>query len=220
MCISASGRSGKYDERPEPCRSCGAVAWWNGIRRVAQVLFDAATQLVKREHIDRRRARCSLRNCPAGSWTVYEETGYPHRSFQLPVVASAVAEMAFAPNATMTGVALQYQCDRRSIGRWVLWVSSLDAAGELARTVARLEPDGLPPPKTSAFMTKPAAGAGAVLRLLDTLTEILRHRGVDLGSARPGLMAILRQQMRRFGEIFYLMKSSPPLRMDGGPATD
>jgi hypothetical protein len=208
----------KLVDRPLACRICGSPAWWNGYRFVAQMILDAMTLAVAREQRVRRRARCSIRGCPGGSWTVYEETGYPHRSFQLPVAASAVAEMALDPDATMAGVAKRVGCDRRSVGRWVGWTATLADPPALLATVARLDPDGLPPPRPPKRPAGRPEEGGFVLRLLDRLAGILRHRGVDLGAVEPGLAAILRHQLDRFGEVFYLTKESPPLHVDGSVA--
>lgn len=218
MGIPSSDRPRKYDERPESCRHCGSAAWWNGLRLIFQMVLDVVTGTVRRQAGCRRRARCSVRDCPGGSWTVYEETEYPHRSFQLPVIAAAVAELAARPNATQVSVAARYGCDRRSIARFVSWTADLVDSGELARTLARIEPDGLPSPRVRRVPGASGRGltkrAASVLVLFEHLAAVLRHRGVDLGSTRPGLMAILGRQMRRFGDVFLLTRASPPLPID------
>jgi hypothetical protein len=147
-----------------------------------------------------------------GSWTIYEPTGYPHRSFQLAVTAAAVAQVALRPGATLSAVAKRYGCDRRSVRRWAGWMALLAEPVELTRTVARLDPDGLPPP-AGARGPGLVPRAGTVLGLVERLVEVLRGRGVVLAPTTCGLAAFLGHRLRRFGEIFLLTKSSPPLRV-------
>ncbi len=176
---------------------------------MAQVV--AGSGELERIHLERPRACCSEKACKRRSWTVYEATGYPHRSFQLPVGASAVAEVA-AGKATLTQAAKDHACDRRSVGRWLSWTAELADPAELSRTVARLSSDGIPPPP---FCNEgPWPRALAVLFGLELLDEALRFRGVELPAARPGLMSILAHQHQRFGDVFWLTKPSPPLRME------
>lgn len=216
MSVPPSGSRFKYLDRPDPCRTCGALAWWNGVRRVAQVVRDVVGAIRYAADIVRRRARCSDRDCTGGSWTVYGEGAYPHRTFQLPVVASAVATMSFERDATLTAVAAVHQCSRRSVARWSPWVARLAEPATLRRACARVDPDGLPPPPAAASSAEapPAARAGVVLRLLDRLADLLRQRGVRLPAAGCALAAILGHQLARFGDVAYLTRASPPLRVE------
>jgi hypothetical protein len=50
--------------------------------------------------------------------------------------------------------------------------------------------------------------------LLERLAELLSLRGVDLPGLGAGLVRLLVDRLVRFGEVFYLTKSSPPLRAD------
>jgi len=159
----------------------------------------------------RRRARCSDRRCAAGSWTIYPADAYPYRSYQLDAVASAVAEVCFA-GRSRRAVAERHACSPRSVSRWVRWTAQLASPEDLARLCARLDPEGLPPPTPA-----PAAGevsrAGSVLRLLDHLGDVLLRRGVALPGRGPGLLRILTAQLARFGDVCWLTRSSPPLRV-------
>lgn len=204
-------RCKKHADRPGPCPVCGRPAWWNGTRLIKRVVFVLAAALRWAEQFVRRRARCSDRSCSAGSWTVYEPGGYPHRRFLLSVIAFAVAAMALDERATLTTVARECDCDRRSVGRWVHWVARLAAPAELSRGCARLDPDGLPPPATPRT-ADPVSRAGVVIGLLDRLADLLRGRGVALESG-PGLAALLRHQLDRFRIVFHLTRQSPPLRV-------
>lgn len=201
----------KHADRPGPCPVCGRPAWWNGTRVIKRAVFVLAAALRWTEQFVRRRARCSDRSCSAGSWTIYEPGGYPCRTFLLSVVAFATAALAVGEGATLTSVARQCACDRRSVGRWVRWVAGLAAATELLRGCARLDPDGLPPPPAPRTVD-PVARAGAVVVLLDRLADLLRGRGVTLEPG-PGLAAILRHQFDRFRIVFHLTRPSPPLRV-------
>jgi len=197
--------------RPDPCRVCGAPAWWNGARVVAEVLHDLGQGVRRMIDVLRRRARCSDRRCAAGSWTIYPAHAYPHRSYQLDVVASAVAEVCVG-GGSRRAVAVHHDCSRRSVSRWVRWTAQLASPEDLARLCARLDPEGLPPPTPA-----PAAGevsrAGSVLRLLDHLGDVLLRRGVALPGRGPGLLRILTAQLARFGDVCWLTRSSPPLRV-------
>ncbi len=144
MSVPRGGRGGKYEERPAPCAVCGAAAWWNGRRIVAAVVGGVS---VAAEYVTdrvRRRARCSDRGCEAGSWTVYVDGDYPHRTFQLDVVGSAVVQAAVEGRGAAADVHL---CSGRSVGRWIRWCIGLAEMGEVAKLLVRLDSDGLPPPR-------------------------------------------------------------------------
>lgn len=194
-------------ERPDPCLECGSPAWWNGTRQVAQIKQEGPATRRESEQL-RRRARCSCsRACPAGSWTVYEPGGYPHRQFQLAVLASIVAAAALA-RTTLEAVAALHMCSRRSVVRWCTWIGGLAEPADLLRACARLDPDG-------------HAHAGAnlprslqVLSLLDRLADLFVVRGAPLPGWAPGIVRLLGDQLRRFGDVLFLTRSSPPLRVD------
>lgn len=196
----------EYTTRPAPCRECGSPAWWNGTRVVAPVRQEEDKSVHKPDTI-RRRARCSCKGCSAGSWTVYEGSDYPHRVFQLDVVFAAVC-MALAVNATLTAVAEAHGCSRDSVRRWLQWVSELSDPRDLERLCSRLDSEGLP------SSTARGSRAARVIMLLERLVELLWSRGVVLAGLGTGLTRLLVDRLVRFGEVFYLTKSSPPLRAD------
>lgn len=207
MSIRPRGILGKYAERPPPCFDCGSPAWWNGKRRVSSVHWrqdwvEHVTDII------RRRARCSSKDCPVGSWTVYEEDSYPHRVFQLVVIASAVAAVAIG-KVTLTAAAKVYQCSRDSVRRWIRWVSKLAKPSALMQVCTRLDPDGLP----GGFVTSDMPRAAVVLHLLDRLAELLEARGVKLPALEAGLARVLKHQLARYGDVYFLTKVSPPLRV-------
>ena len=196
----------EYTTRPAPCRECGSPAWWNGTRVVAPVRQEG-DRIVHKPDTIRRRARCSCKGCSTGSWTVYEECDYPHRVFQLDVVFAAVC-MIPAVDATLSAVAEAYRCSRDSVRRWLRWVSALAEPRDLERLCSRLDSDGLPP------STARGSRAAKVIVLLERLAELLSSRGVVLAGLGTGLVRLLADRLVRFGEVFYLTKSSPPLRAD------
>lgn len=211
MAISPECGKGKYVERPAACRSCGAAAWWNGSRTVS-VVRKLGEQVEYVAEVVRRRVRCALwKSCPLRSWTVYEEDSYPHRVFGLMVVVSAVSGVVFG-NATLTAAGLAHQCSRRTVGRWKRWISELADPHDLQRACTRLQGEGLP----GGLAVSGGGRAAQVLHLLDRLVELLVERAVQLPELPCAVARLLKHQLAGFGEVFYLTKSSPPLRADLG----
>jgi hypothetical protein len=171
-------------------------------------MLDALGAVAHVDAVVRRLARCSLRSCRA-SWTIYEPGGYPHRSFHLPVVASAVNAVTNVGKSVAT-VAQEHQCSGRAVRRWVEWVAHLFEPAQITRACAQLDPAGMAGCAASATG---GGRAGAVLRGLERLGDVLSARGVRLPETRSGLARILTDQQARLGEVVYLTKSSPPLRV-------
>lgn len=198
----------KYLERPPVCHRCGQPSWWNGTRTVSSVrkenkLANHVTNII------RKRACCPSPNCPVKSWTVYEEDAYPHRTFNLLIVISAVSMVALG-KLTLNKAAKIHLCSRDSVQRWIKWVANLADPKELLRICTKLAIDGNP----GGLLLEKNSQAGNVLHLLDRLAETISDRGLSLPKINSGLVSILKDQLSRFGEIFYLTKSSPPLRVD------
>ncbi len=82
----------------------------------------------------------------------------------------------------------------------------------MAQLCVRLDPDSLPPP-TPTPRGGEVSRAGAVLRMLDHLSDVLCRRGVALAGQGPGLVRILAAQRARFGDVCWLTRPSPPLRI-------
>jgi hypothetical protein len=142
---------------------------------------------------------------------VYEESDYPHRVFQLDVVVAAVC-MVLAVRATLTAAAQPHGCGRDSVRRWLRWVASLADPRDLEQLCSRLDSDGLPPP-----LVTDGGRAAKVTVLLERLVELLLSRGMDLPGRGAGLVRLLLYRLAHFGDVFYLTKSSPPLRRLPGP---
>ena len=83
---------------------------------------------------------------------------------------------------------------------------------DLARLCARLDPEGFPPPTPTPAAAE-VSRAGSVLRLLDHVGAVLLRRGVVLPGRGPGLLRLLTAQLARFGDVCWLTRSSPPLRV-------
>jgi hypothetical protein len=179
------------------------------VRIVAPVQKGDDGEVAHHPGVVRRRACCPSRDCPTGSWTVYEEGGYPHRTFQLDVVASAVL-MHVLGGSTLTATGAAHQCGRDSVRRWLRWVKSLAEPRDLESLCAQLDPDGMP----SQTERSDGGRAVRVLWLLERLVELLRLKGVSLPRRGSGLTRLLSRFFKRFGEVFYLTKLSPPLRAD------
>jgi hypothetical protein len=184
---------------------CGAAAWWNGQRLVAAVVGGVAAVA---EHVTdrvRRRARCSDRSCEAGSWTMHAGGDYPYRTFQLDVVGSAIVQAALQGRRA---AARAHLCSRRSIGRWLRWCVGLLRAEDLARLVARIDCEGLPPPRARGESIEERASV-AVCQW-ERLGEVLDARGVALPSGRCGLQRLLCWQHERHGLVAWLTKAASP----------
>lgn len=138
---------------------------------------------------------------------MYEDDAYPHRTFGLEVVVSAVAQVVVA-GATLSAAAAGHLCSRDSVRRWKRWVEGLADPLELERLCMRIDPDGLP---ASAHR---ASGAQRVLQVLERLADLLALRGVALAYKGSGLVRVLVDRLVRFGEVYRLTKPSPPLRAD------
>ena len=201
------GAYGKYVERPGPCLRCGTPAWWNGTRTVSSVRKAAGGGVEHGCEEVRRRARCPSKECPVGSWTVYEDDAYPHRTFRLEVVVSAVVQVVVV-GVTLTASAAQHLCSRDSVRSWMSWVEALANPQELERLCLRIDPDGLP------AAARTGSVAARVLQLFERLADLLALRGVALARRGTGLVRVLVHQLVRFGDVFRLTKPSPPLRAD------
>jgi len=208
--LTGGKAGGKYDKRPPPCLGCGTAAWWNGSRIVSSVRKGPNGGVKHVVGQVRRRARCPSPSCPVGSWTVYEADSYPHRTFGLEVVVSAVLQVVLV-GATLTAAAARHLCSRDSVRRWRRWIEGLADPLELERLCMRIDPAGLP---AAGARADRAPVAQRVLQLLERLADLLAAGGVSLPRQGAGLVRVLVDRLARFGEVFRLTKSSPPLRAD------
>ena len=135
-----------------------------------------------------------------------------HRAFTLAVAAAAVAELTMEAGATLTSVAQEWDCGRRTMARWRTSVAGMAGSSSLAKLCSRLDPDGLPAPEPEG-LARPGTGpapAGA------PGPAAPGPRGpLEPG---PGLGAILRHQFERFRAVSWLTRGSPALQVVGAMA--
>jgi hypothetical protein len=214
MSVSRPGHPRKQIDRPPPCGVCGAEAWWNGWRDVTRrrgAGGHVEIQPGQRLH----RAKCSRRDCPAPSWTVYPPARYPDRRFDLDVVVSAVARSAFERDARgrstpFSWIGRTHACSGRSVSRWTDWIAGLTDIEALARECIRIDPEGMPAaPRPDAGDVR--ALAGQALLVFDRFAALLEKHGVLPRGSEPSLVRILDDQRLRHGVRFPVRNLSPPL---------
>jgi len=184
-----------------------APAWWNGSRIVHGVCQRGNTVETGVEEVH-LRARCSRKGCHRGSWTIYAGDAYPHRSFHLGVVVSAVS--ANIGGEHRYEVATRHECCGDTVRRWRRWTESLIGdVEEWKRSCTKLAGDGM----AGAEPIENVPPAAGVLHLLNCFAELLDQRGVALPEPHaPGVVRILVYLLRRSSEVIWLTKQSPPLR--------
>jgi hypothetical protein len=180
-------------ERPRWCPYCdGMEILFDGWRiRSASILDEEST--VYLPVVRCRRVKC--RGCEV-SWTLRPEGLLAHRHYQGCVVSSAVSEYLFEKDATLSAIADRIDCARRTVGRWVVWISALAEPSALSARV--VEASGVPvvppvPPvareaaKCASMLTRQVlATAALVLGLLGVLGEAL-------GCEPPALSSVLKR---------------------------
>lgn len=119
-------------EKPGSCIFCWcSQIYWNGQReRTASVLIeDKVAYLID---LLCRRVKCANGECKK-SWTLRPPGLMPRRHYQLCVVAHGTNEFLFHPHSTITSVAHEHQCSRRSVGRWLKWIGEIADPSKLIR---------------------------------------------------------------------------------------
>lgn len=217
-------------QEPRPiCPTCHLGGWWIGGRRIkwqAKLAPSGAPIVV--EGLWRRRARCPHAECPMDTWTLYEEQGYPHRSYPPSVAIAAVGMLLAcqAPWRALEGVSQHWGCCPRTLLRWVGWIGGLVEMAVLTRVCWAWDPSGIPPPTYKPRQGTKSAGTpgravrpslivqvGTLVLLFEHLARLMRDRGVPLEFG-PGLGAFLRLQLDRFRLVAWLTKPYPGLRLD------
>jgi hypothetical protein len=189
--------------RPPDCRRCTARSWWNGWRIVHPVVpGDGAGAAVRREtHVP--LAKCS--QCKRG-FTCYPPDLYPHRQYQLDVVAEVVASVTVG-QASAASSAARIGAGPTSVRRWVKWVADLGRPSELLAAAARIDPDGATAGGLSAAVawTRPStARAAEVLLALERLGAAAVRRGLGV-VARTGLGRVLLWQLQAHRDVYELV---------------
>lgn len=171
----------------------------------------------------RQRALCPNPECPVRSWTVYEEQGYPHRTFPPAVAVAAVAELLFHGEEAMVEVLAHWGCSPWTLVRWLEWIGGIVELLLLVKVCWASDPSGLPPPGYRARQDPEPSGPAWKSRmflvenlvlLFERFARLLREQGVPLEEG-PGLAAFLRLQFDRFRLVSWLTKPSPALLFDG-----
>ena len=174
------------------CPFCDGPGCRNGYRIVkAQVRVGEDGRAFRVEGMLRARYRC--RHCRR-SWTVLESGGFPHRTYTPAVEAAAVDKLSQDPEATLSSVARTFQCDRRTVGRWVRQTQEAADPGR---------PGGI------GFQWS-RVGLAGLLALLEHLADLLRAQRFSLEPGRA-LASLLRWQFDHFRIVAYLARASPPL---------
>jgi hypothetical protein len=128
------------------------------------------------------------------SWTLRPEGLVPQRHYQLCVVADATARYFFEPGPSLEAVAQTVDCDRRTVGRWVDWLSKLAQPADLLRHV--LLATGAPllpriPPVARATRHAAAAVGQAVRDRAAQVLCLLEFLGSALSCEPPGLPSVV-----------------------------
>jgi hypothetical protein len=114
----------KTVEKPFCCIYCqGTRIYWNGQReRTASIrIEDEAVYLTD---ILCKRVKCANPECKK-SWTLRPPGLMPRRHYQLCIVAHATDKFLLDPHVTLTSIAYEHQCSRRTVGRWLNWISGI-----------------------------------------------------------------------------------------------
>lgn len=168
--------------RPGSCQFCAASRIrWNGWRkRTASVLH--AGQVYFLPDIRCRRVDCAA--C-GQSWTLRPPDLLPRRHHQLPVVASAASSYLFDVRSSREQVASRHSASRRTLGRWLDWLTRLAEPPDLQRHVLAASEAAALPRFREVKPSRPLLERAAqVLTLLEQLASAWRL-------APPGLASVL-----------------------------
>jgi hypothetical protein len=175
-------------ERPPPCESCRAAAWWNGWRVTYPVVASSAGEVTRRE-LPLPRAKCS---CCHHGFTCYPPGFYPRRQYQLDVVADTVAAVVVGGERVVDAAAT-CTASTTSVRRWSAWIATLAEVATLHAVAAQLDPHGAP-----VATATPPSHTAAVLGALERLGVALAQASVALVE-RTGLGRVLGWQYRGHG---------------------
>ena len=223
----APSRTQRKQEPAPPCPLCLLSGCWDGrrlVKRQAKVAQDGRLGWVV--CFWRPRARCLNPDCSMRSWTLYEEQGYPYRTFPPAVATAAMAEFLAGGEDSLAAVAEHWGCSMRTLARWVGWIGGLTTLEELTQLCWFQDTSGMPPPAGRidqdpgppaarvALWRSQLAFVESVVALFEFLARLCRDQGVPLERG-PGLGALLRHQFDRFRRVCWLIRSSPTLHFYG-----
>ena len=128
------GRFYETAQKPCCCLFCkGYRVYWNGQReRTASVLI--GNEVVYFTDILCKRVKCAEPKCKK-SWTLRPPGLIPRRHYQICIVEHATEKFLFDQYATLTSVAGEHQCSRRTVGRWLNWISGIAEPSQLIHRV-------------------------------------------------------------------------------------
>lgn len=117
-------------EKPGSCIFCWcSQIYWNGQReRTASVVI--GDEVAYLTGILCKRVKCANPECKR-SWTLRPPGLMPRRHYQLCVVAHGTSNCLFTAQATLTSVADEHQCSRRTVGRWLNWIAEIADPSDL-----------------------------------------------------------------------------------------
>ena len=191
------------DAAQAPCPECGGseVSWDGNGNRGATVLVEADAVYVPPFSV--RRLRC--KGC-RNRWRLLPPGLIPHKHYQPCVIARAVSRY-LAGEVTMQEAADEVGCSRRTIGRWIPWVSALGDPIVVMRKVVEAT-DAVVVPMVRAA----AKHASDVLRRAAEMLGLFEVLGSAWGLEPPGLRGVLRRVLRgRTGIATYARPLIPDL---------
>jgi transposase-like protein len=178
--------------------------WHNGIRwRKATVRTDGRSEFFG--EIPVRRLRCG--DCRQ-RWSHAPDAVVAQGHYQPCVVAEAVARDVLDGETTVTAVAREHGCHRRTLGRWTERVAAVAEPSELARqllveSAAPVVP--APPPVTRPRRSTRLAALGVravwVLALLEALASLRGLSPPGLAHAAALVPALAPPSLRRGGAV-------------------
>lgn len=174
------------------------------------------------ERVEKALPRAKCCSCKGG-FTCYSDGLYPHRQYQLDVVAKAVAEVTIGHHSVAM-TAGRERASLTSVRRWIRWVARLAAPSLLLRTAATLDaeqPAGAGIALTSEG-TAVLSSATHVLTALEALAAAARRAGAALVGC-SGLASVLDWQYRVHRDVVYLVGEpstlSPAMALGCGRAS-
>jgi len=119
-------------EKPGQCIFCeGNRLYWNGYReRSASVMIEG--EVVYLTDILCKRVKCAQLGC-GKSWTLRPPGIMPRRHYQLCVLAHGITRFFASPHETLTSVAEDHCCSRRTVDRWLHWIAGVVEPSDLLR---------------------------------------------------------------------------------------
>lgn len=203
---------------PRQCIYCGdSRVNFNGSRkRSASVLV--LTVVVFLAELLCRRVKCG--QCHK-SWTLRPPELVAHKHFQLCVVAHAVSGYLFDPAGTLSGVATEHGCSRKTVKRWLGWTAAIaEPETVLRKVVEATEAPLVPPERAVTQLDRKARSTTVWSVVLERAAEVLALMerlcsGWQLEP--PGLRAVVRRVVgERSGIGTYARPVIPELARGAG----